>query len=128
MGRALFLGRKRVSIVPAQYVRRQFPVMAIQVTAANMEEVAKWCGGHVCLGRQRHISADIVGAKSTRQSQAIVSDWVVLSEEDGTPKLKFYSNGAFVRTFVENNSPFDPEVSAKILRLAFEMKGLLTNA
>ncbi len=108
------------------YVRKQFPVRAKRVTEKNVVEVAAWCGGEVVYnGRKRpHITADIIGAVNFRQTQALVGDWVVLSD-DG--KLKFYTDSAFQKTFVRDEDSDIREKLAKTRKVLVDLKELLSS-
>lgn len=70
------------------WVRRSFEVQAVQVTEANMREVAIWCGGVVRLvqslteRRQRHIEFDVVQYNKHRMAKARVGDWVVKHKDE----------------------------------------------
>lgn len=82
------------------YLRREFPVEEVQVTAENMQEVAQWCGGKVVPegGVPTHIWADIPNALNERQKKAYIGDHV-LKQPNGT--FKFFKNTAFHNTFIK---------------------------
>lgn len=72
------------------------------------------------MGRSKYISADVINAQNDRQKCAIINDWVVLSEENNKRMLKFYSNTSFMKSFMEDDSPFDVETSKRILQAIYE--------
>lgn len=82
------------------YVRREFPVKAVQVTPENMEEVAEWCGGTIVTPEagQKHIFSEIGNAMNERQKKAYVGDWVLELTESAV-KFKFFKDKAFHNSF-----------------------------
>lgn len=93
-----------------QYTKKPFHVEAVKVTAENMAEVAKWCGGEIIKAPlpgvgQRVASATLVECIKTpvlrpindRQTKAFVDDFVVRA---GTG-FKVYTSVAFEKTFQE---------------------------
>lgn len=80
-----------------RFRRKQFDIDEVQVTAENMEECAKWCGGR--------IRSDSTGAKfikvrvnrplNDRQTKAFVTDHVLL--QNGS--FKVYTHKAFESSF-----------------------------
>lgn len=85
-----------------QAERKSFSVDAVRVTAANIEEVARWCGGDVRSvdageGKppKRYIKVRVLRPLDDRQTMAFVGDWVLHA---GTG-YKVYSDGAFHKTF-----------------------------
>lgn len=92
----------------SKYTRKPFEVEAIQVTAENMEQVAKWCRGQLRRsagpgGRnpQRYIKVPVKRFLTDRQTQAYVGDWVVTAIEEGAKGFKVYTPKAFTKTFDE---------------------------
>lgn len=89
-----------------KFVRRPFEIDAVQVTLANMEEVAKWCGGDVRTRKAerteqgeftRYIKVRVYRPLDERQSMAYEGDWVLYA---GTG-YKVFTPNAFENTFVE---------------------------
>lgn len=80
-----------------RFTRKPFDVDAVQVTAENMDEVARWCQGNVVdNGRDdKHIKVRVIRVLSERQTQAFVTDWVLYA---GTG-YKVYTNRAFKNSF-----------------------------
>lgn len=95
--------REKNAIVKTEtYHRRSFDVEAVRVTAENMADVAKWCGGTVDIPigaltttKERVIHVEVAKAIRPRQTQAHIGDWV-LSYNDG---FKVFSNSSFRRDF-----------------------------
>jgi hypothetical protein len=83
-----------------KFTRKPFEVDAVQVTAENIEEVAKWCQGDVATdpdtGKQ-FIKVRVMRVINERQTQAYVGDWVLYA---GTG-YKVYTPKAFQKSFVE---------------------------
>lgn len=79
-----------------KFVRKTFVVDAVEVTAENMEEVAKWCGGDVrTKDGQKYIRVRVYRPIGDRQTQAFVGDRVLYA---GTG-YKVYTPGAFEKSF-----------------------------
>lgn len=89
-----------------KYLRRQFPVDAIQVTAENMGEVARWCKGEILttdsqiargLNKEpiKFIKVDVQNPMDERQTRAFVDDWVLFANNG----FKVYTPRAFEKTF-----------------------------
>jgi hypothetical protein len=93
---------------PQKYVRRPFPVEAVEVTADNMREVANWCGGRVRTDRQhwssrsgeKYVQVHVPRALNDRQTMAYVGDWVLYSG-NGPNGFKVYNPKAFETSFVK---------------------------
>lgn len=83
------------------YVRKPFPVKAIQVTPENMHEVAEWADGEIKnLGEHDgrwgpFIEIEVINPVRPRQSQAFVGDWVLQTETG----FKIYTRSAFAKNF-----------------------------
>lgn len=93
-----------MAIQPKKYVRKQFAVEAVEVTPANIQEVADWCGGEVQKDKKKYgpgttkfVHVDVKNAINERQTRAYFGDWV-LSSESG---FKIYTKKAFVASFEE---------------------------
>lgn len=78
-------------------------VQAVQVTDANMEEVAEWCDGVIASieadGKEPvdYIKVATIRPIRLRQTQAFVGDWVLKTEVG----VKCYMDKAFKRAFIE---------------------------
>lgn len=90
-----------------KFQRKPFIVECVQVTAENMADVAKWCGG-VVTETDPQIAAQLKKPVQTwiqvdnaqqpmneRQKQAFVGDWVLYANHG----FKIYTTKAFERTF-----------------------------
>lgn len=96
-----------MSVTTHDYVRKSFPVEAIQVTEENMKDVAEWCNGSVMrasvqkdgeASRPRNfIRMNINGARNSRQTTAFAGDWILKSAES----FKIYTDKAFKGTFTD---------------------------
>ena len=98
-----------------EFVRKPFPVKAVQVTADNMAEVARWCGGQVLtitkegeagdgpLPARSFVRVPVFQARNDRQQQAYIGDWVLEAERG----FKVYTNSAFRNHF----EPKQPDTS-----------------
>ena len=82
-----------------QFVRKRLTVEAVQVTAANMDEVAQWCGGRARNSPEgRHIKVNVRHPQSERQKQAYVGDWVLKAATG----FKVYTEDAMAKSFDED--------------------------
>lgn len=90
-------------INPIKYKRKTFEVEAVQVTAQNLQEAAKWCGGDVRFEDNNldidsaYIKVKVRRPLSEKQTRAAVGDWILLSESG----YKVYTSRAFESSFVE---------------------------
>ena len=90
-------------INPIKYKRKTFEVEAVQVTAQNLQEAAKWCGGDVRFENNNldidsaYIKVKVRRPLSEKQTRAAVGDWILLSESG----YKVYTSRAFESSFVE---------------------------
>jgi hypothetical protein len=121
-----------------KYARKPFIVDAVQVTEANLAEVAKWCDGEVRTVTKDGVSS-VLGAKyikvkvkrplTVRQTKAFVGDWVLVA---GT-SFKVYTPGAFEKSFdpIATSEVLDfidrPEMDAEV-ELPAESLALLSEA
>jgi hypothetical protein len=84
-----------------KFVRKPFPIDAVQVTEENMEAVAKWCGGEVLTEARgnrtvKYIQVPVARAINERQKKAHVGDWVLSSEtRNRNRSFKCYTPKAF---------------------------------
>lgn len=89
-----------------QYVRKPFEVEAIQVTAENIEEVAKWCMGDVRHksgpdgGLTPYVKVRVHRPLNARQTEAYVGDWVLYAHRG----YKVYTEKAFADNFVHTET------------------------
>lgn len=97
-----------MAIKTKKFVRKPFDIEAIQVTAENMEEVARWCrgqlrksGGPGGRNTQRYIKVNVKRSLSDRQTTAYVGDWVVNALDQSVKGFKVYTPKAFSLTFEE---------------------------
>ena len=84
------------------YERQPYNVEAVPVTAANMEEVAEWCGGDIRTMKKpgeakpkKYIKVRVHRPLAEKQTQAFVGDWVLYA---GTG-YKVYTDNAFKKSF-----------------------------
>ena len=114
-----------------RYVRDPFYVDAVQITSANMEDVAKWCNGDVRSSAkgdpdiettldptndktrvpEKYIKVRVVRPANDRQTMAFVGDWILYA---GTG-YKVYTDRAFQKSFskADDNTPLHTARSAK---------------
>lgn len=91
-----------MSVQTQQFVRKSFPVEAVQVTPDNMKDVAKWCVGQIMSDGEKegHLSREYIKVRvaypiNERQTQAFLGDWVLKSGKS----FKVYTNSAFEKSF-----------------------------
>jgi hypothetical protein len=91
-----------MTVKAQRYARKPFYVDAVQVTAENIEDVAKWCQGDVRLGRkpesnkdENYISVRVHMPLKDRQTMAFVGDWVLYAGQG----FKVYTPNAFDNSF-----------------------------
>lgn len=85
-----------------RFLRKSFEVDAVQVTAENISEVAKWCQGKVIdENGTKHIKVRVERVLTDKQTMAFVGDWVLYAGKG----YKVYTNKAFQQSFdpVEKN-------------------------
>lgn len=81
-----------------KYIRVPFVVDAVQVTRANLYDVAKWCDGEVLTEKKtgkKFIKVRVERPLNERQTQAFTGDWVLFTAGG----FKVYTTQAFERTF-----------------------------
>lgn len=83
-------------------VRKPFFVEGVQVTAANIDEIAKWCSGQVETQpaannrpSAKFIRVNVIRPQTPRQTQAFVGNWVLRVGST----FKIYNDTARVSTF-----------------------------
>lgn len=79
-----------------QFARKPFLIDAVQVTAANIDEVTKWCGGKVETIERgnktvKYIDVPVSRPMNERQKKAFVGDWVLKAGKS----FKCYTSRAF---------------------------------
>lgn len=87
----------------ARYSYKPLQVDAVQVTDANMAEVATWCGGEVqrraikALDGQKKnfIKVGVHRPANTKQTEAFEGDWVLRTDKG----FRIYTDAAFTRCF-----------------------------
>lgn len=80
-----------------QYARKPFLVDTVEVTAENMEEVAKWCGGKIDSIERgnrtiKFIKVPVSRPMNERQTKAFIGDRVLRA---GKKSFKCYTAKAF---------------------------------
>lgn len=80
-----------------QFIRKSFPVDAVQITVENMEEAAKWCDGDIrTTGEgEKFIKVRVHNPLTERQTKGFVGDWVLYAGKG----YKVYTQKAFERSF-----------------------------
>lgn len=83
-----------------RYIRKPLYVDAVRITEENFDEIAEWCQGEVQQeetpgGTKRYIKVRVHNPKNTRQTQAIVGDWLLYTERG----YKIYTSKAFHASF-----------------------------
>lgn len=93
-----------------KYVRKPFYIDAVQVTAENLADVAKWADGDVRSDENaKYIHVRVHRPINDRQSKAYVGDWVLYA---GTG-FKVYTPKAFAQSFELAPDDAVPLVSEK---------------
>lgn len=89
-----------------KYIRKPFPVEAVQVTAENINDVALWCKGNIewtkpasasagVTGQRRFIRVPVFQPKSEHQTFAFESSWVLRAGQG----FKVYTHRTFMKDF-----------------------------
>jgi hypothetical protein len=85
-----------MALEPKRYTHVPVYVEAVQVTADNMYEVSKWCGGRIHkAGDNKFVKVDVPSPKLIRHTQAFIGDWVLKTDHG----WKIYTPKAFESTF-----------------------------
>lgn len=85
-----------------KYLKRPFEVQAVQVSADNIYEVAKWCQGDLdSIRNEKYIKVRVLHAANERQTQAYIGDWVLYA---GT-SYRVYTDKAFGKGFLPVEEP-----------------------
>lgn len=78
------------------FIRKPLTVEAVQVTADNFYEVAKWCNGDVrTVDGEKVIKVKVIHPMHYKQRVASVTDWILKSEQG----FKIYADTAFTNGF-----------------------------
>jgi hypothetical protein len=79
-----------------QFLRKSFPVEAVQVTEENMQEVAAWCNGRIRTeDGKTYIKVFVHNPLKEEQTMAHPGDWVLYAGKG----FKIYKDVAFRKTF-----------------------------
>lgn len=79
-----------------KYIRKPMYVEAVQVTAENLLQVMKWCGGTAFDQFEGPAFIKVLGYRSKLlPTKAFVGDWVL----SGPHGFRVYSDTAFKKTF-----------------------------
>jgi hypothetical protein len=91
-----------------EYVRKELIVKAVKVAEENMELVAQWCGGEICMTTDRRFYVKVPVPKVVRESHsyAYVGHYVVFAGQS----FKVFTEKNLVRTF-------DPKADAEKLEI-----------
>lgn len=85
-------------IQTATYVKKPLYVEAIQVSAENMEEVAKWCTSNIMDNDgSKYIKVRVNRPLNQRQTQAFIGDWILYTDLG----YKVYTPKSFEANFEE---------------------------
>jgi hypothetical protein len=92
--------RTPVTIKLDTFIRKPFEVEAVQITEANIHEVAKWCKGVVRTSttngvNKNYIKANFHHPMAKYKPLAFVGDWVSFANNG----YKIYTNNAFDTNF-----------------------------
>ena len=84
-----------------KYVRKPFYIDAVQITALNLENVAKWVDGDVRTDDQgQYVKVRVHRPITDRQTKAYPGDWVLYA---GTG-YKVYTPKAFANSFEQHST------------------------
>lgn len=82
-------------------MRRQFIVTGFKVTENNMSTIAAWCGGHVVRDApQPYVRVPVERFITTKQTQAFVDNWVLVSVRRGQQVFKVYTQHRLDQDFL----------------------------
>jgi hypothetical protein len=100
-----------LTIVTAKFEHKPTYVDAVQVTAENFQEMAKWCEGTIeDESGTQYIRVRVPNPMRPRQTKAFVNDWILYSELYG---YKVYTDSSFRRAFDPMKTPQLEEVIGK---------------
>jgi len=99
----------------ATYRRTPLTVEAVQVSAENIYEVAKWCNGDVHsinAGTKKFIQVNVIHPLAKKQTEANIGDWILKSNQG----YKIYGDVAFNKGFepVVTIGDQNPEIAAAL--------------
>lgn len=105
-----------------QHDRKPMRVDAVQVTSANIGQVAKWCGGYVATTIQpdgsnaKFVKVHVLRPGNVRQTMAHVDDWILRHVEKAGETTyttyKVYTTNAFKASFNPAPAPAPQAVDA----------------
>ena len=88
-------------IQTVKFARKPFFVDAVQVTEANMNDVAEWCKGTVITKNDKnedvtpYIKVRVLRPVNEKQTKAYVGEWVLYAGQG----FKVYTNTAMLKDF-----------------------------
>lgn len=99
-----------------RFMRIPFFVTGYQITEDNMEDIARWCQGHVIHGADdSFVRVPVYRAAHPRQTEGRVGEWVIVSIQRGRRSFKVYTDEWLRKQFIEiPTEPVDegiPDVS-----------------
>ncbi len=94
--------KEALMIETKQYIRKSYPVDAVQVTDENMHELAAWCQGDIRTVKEagedrQYIKVRVHQAKNDKQSMAFSTNWILYTESG----YKVFTDRAFKKSFEE---------------------------
>lgn len=98
---------------PTTLMRKPFFVTGYEVTKENMNDVAKWCEGHIVEDNdgRSFIRVPVTRPAHDDQTKAYVGTWVLLSQTNGRRNYKVYTQEWKDKIFTE----LDPEISGHMI-------------
>jgi hypothetical protein len=103
-------------MITQKFERRPFYVDAVQVTADNIEDAARWCGGDVRNSArdrdnqtEQYVKVRVYRPLNPRQTQAFLTDWILFA---GTG-YKVYTDKAFKNSFILAEEEHMEDVSSE---------------
>lgn len=97
---------------PAQFMRIPFMVYGHQVTAQNMDAIAKWCQGYVVRDAPNpFVRVPVNRPTHKKQTEATIGTWVIVSLIRGERSFKVYTEERLASQFISlPNEPWDPGI------------------
>lgn len=85
-----------------RFMRQPFFIMGFEVTEDNMDEIAKWCEGHVIRETDRpFVRVPVNRPLTEKQTRAYVGTFVTVSKQRGEKSFKVYQRESLDRDFFE---------------------------
>jgi hypothetical protein len=85
-----------------RFMRQPFFVMGYEVTLENMDEIAKWCEGHVIRDTEKpFVRVPVIRPTHERQTRGYVGTWVLVSKQRGEKSFKVYTREWLEKNFFE---------------------------